>query len=500
MANTIYYPNGNTSSTGGSPASNNTSTSFLNLLTNMLQTGLTISNGDGSYCCPTCEEGTQKVYFLASIPKAIQILNNLGYKTGDTLNCCLNISSVTSTPAYQYFNSLFTYQCCPNNFSSCVNELTSKLGASCCNDLQQLGIVEYGTLELTEESPFCSILNNLLKVTPALTHSELCAIYKEILETGFIIKCDGCNMTIEKAPDFPPCFCYKVTVPEGPSTTYSVSVSCEGIPVTYSNLTLGEYYYCSSIDPVVSPGITFEKLSDCALVPCTTPPPPCTCYEFVIQAPQAEPIPVTLSCQGQITVEYLNQGIHRFCSDSYPIVSPEVTINVLTDCESEPCVSPPPPNCGCYTVYNPNEEVCSFEYVDCNTNTILFQNIEADHTSYVCALAGSVVGTCPGEGALIINQIANDCLTCTPPPPLPCVCYEIHLTDPNFEGTAPTCSFEYTDCEGNLASTSIFVTGYICSQTIPVAICRGITVSITQVLLGDCNNPLVGCPPVLPPI
>lgn len=494
MANTIYYPNGNTSSPSGTPASNNTSTSYLNLLTNMLQTGLSVSNGDGAYCCPECTEGETKVYFLAGIPKAVQILTDLGYKQGDTLNCCLNISSSISTPAYQYFNDQFTYQCCPNNFSSCVNELTSKLGAACCNELQQIGIVEYGTLELTEGSPFCSILTNLLKVSPALSPGEICDIYKEILNTGIIIKCDGCNMTIEKGPDFGACFCYKITVPEGLGP-YSATVNCQGIPVTHSNLTFGDYYYCSEIDPTVSSGVTFVKQADCALVPCTTPPPPCTCYEFVVQGLPAHPIPVQLSCNGVLTVENIGAGIHRFCSDSYPIVSGEVQINALGSCDSQPCVSPPPPQCACYTVNNSTLETCSYSYTDCNTNTVVLATIAAGHTDYFCAVVDSVGETCP-IGNLIISELLNDCQSCTPPLPAPCTCYFVELEDPQNPGLAPVCSFDFINCEGVADSTSIFVSGHICSQTIPVALCRGLTINISVISDGDCNNPLVGCPPL----
>lgn len=500
MANTVYYPNGNTSSVGGNPASNNTSTSFLNLLINMLQTGLTISNGDGSYCCPECLEGTQRVYFLASIPKAIQILNNLGYQSGDTLDCCLNISSSTSTPAYQYLNSLFKYDCCPNNFSTCVNDLTKKLGADCCNELQQVGIVEYGTLELTETSPFCSILTNLLKVTPPLTDSELCAIYKEILDTGIVIKCDGCTMTVEKGPDFPPCFCYKISVPEVLEVSASVKVTCQGIPVTHTGLTFGDYYYCSSSTPIVSSGVTYTELADCALVPCTTPPPPCTCYEFVIQAPQSTPIPVQLSCNGQLTTEYLTQGVFRFCSDSYPIVSPEVVVTAINDCDSEPCLSPPRPNCACYSVYNPSIDIsCSYEYTDCANNSIIFTTIAPGQTFYFCAALNSVIAnTCVSPLPLVITQIASDCTNCIAPTLPVCTCYSVNVSDPNNPGFPLTCSVDHTDCNGNPVTTLISTSGYICSQTVPVATCRGVVLTYTVISTGDCNNPLIGCPPIIP--
>lgn len=506
MGNTIYYPNGNTSSSSGGAASNNTSTSYLTLLTNMLQTGLSLSNGDGTYCCPDCTEGTNQVYFIASIPKAIQILNSLGYQQGDKLDCCLNISSSTSTSAYQYFNSLYTYDCCPNNFTACVNELTSKLGAACCNELQQLGIVEYGTLELTDTSPLCAILKNLLQVTPALTPEEICSVYKEILDQGIIITCDGCSSTIKKGPDFGTCYCYKITVPSTPGLIANVTVNCQGIPVTYNNLSAGDYYHCSELTPVVSNmAITFEQLSDCSLVPCTSPPPPCICYEFVVQAPQPAPIPVSLSCNGQLTTEYLNQGIYRFCSDSYPVVSPEVVINVLNDCESEPCVTPPLPDCACYSVNNPNVSgSCSYEYIDCNTNLVQFTTIAAGQTFYFCAAVNSVVGLlCALPLPLVITQESNTCTTCVaPPPPAPaCICYYVELSDPNNEGLLAICSVGHTDCEGNPINTIITLNGYICSQTIPVVECRGISMTLTQILLGDCLNPAVGCPPtVLPPV
>lgn len=496
MGNTIYYPNGNTSSTSGTPVSNNTSTSYVNLLINMLQTGLSISNGDGAYCCPECTEGETKIYFLASIPKAIQILNGLGYQQGDSLNCCLNISSSTSTPAFQYLNSLFKYQCCPNNFNECVNELTSKLGAACCNELQQIGIVEYGTLELTTTSPFCTILTNLLKVAPALSPKEICDVYKEILNTGIIFKCDGCNITIEKGPDFGTCYCYKVTVPIG--ITGSVTSTCQGIPVIHSNLTTGDYYYCSELMPSASnPSITFEQLADCALVPCTSPPPPCICYEFTVLAPQPADIPVQLSCNGELTIELINQGVYRFCSDSYPIVSPEVQVTTLNDCESGPCISPPPPACGCYIVYNPTAETCSVEYTDCNANLNVLTTLAAGNTIYVCAIVNTVVGNCPTGSLVITQQPNNGCDLCVPPPPAPCVCYYIELSDPNNQGLAPTCIIDHTDCTGNPVSTSVFNTGYICSQTIPINTCKGINMNITVITLGDCNNSAVGCPPMI---
>lgn len=496
MGNTIYYPNGNTSSSSGTPASNNTSTSYVNLLINMLETGLSLSNGDGSYCCPTCLEGQTKIYFLASIPKAIQILNGLGYQQGDSLNCCLNISSSTTTPAFQYLNSLFKYQCCPNNFSECVNELTSKLGAACCNELQQIGIVEYGTLELTEGSPFCTILTNLLKVAPALTPEEICQIYKEILDMGIIFKCDGCNITIEKGPDFGACYCYKFTVPETVGNTSSITTNCQGIPVTYSNLALGDYYYCSELEPIVSAGVTSIKQSDCALVPCTSPPPPCICYELVVTAPQLTPIPVQLSCQGVLTVESINKGTYRFCSDSYPIVSPEVQVTALNDCATGPCVSPPPPACVCYSVYNPNSNVCSFEFTECTSNFVTLTTINPSETVYVCAIVNTIAPNCP-MGQLVITVLPNDCATCIAPPPPVCNCYKVDVVDPNNPGSPASCGFTYTDCSGNPVSTLITTTGYLCSQTLPVGSCRGINVTIIPIQNGDCNNPAVGCPPII---
>jgi len=494
---TIYYPNGNTSSTSGTPASNNNSTTYLNLLTNMLQTGLSISNGDGSYCCPECLEGTQKVYFLASLPKAMIILDTLGYQFGDKLNCCLNISSVTSSSSYANFTERYTYDCCTNNFSSCVNELTSKLGASCCNELQQIGIVEYGTLELTESSPFCSVLSNLLKVTPALSDEELCSIYKEILTEGIIIKCDGCNVTIEKGPPFPICYCYKITVPEFVGTK-SVTVTCNGVTTPHTNLAIGDYYYCSESEPVVSnPAITYEQLADCSTVTCTNPPPPCICYEFVVTAPNLPPIPLQVTCQGQTTTYNLTQGVYRYCSDTYPVVSPEVIVNILQDCEAEPCVAPPPPDCSCYRIENSGGVACAFEYKDCLTNATTFENIQPDQVIYLCASTESTF-TSVCTPALLVTEQATDCSSCILPAPIPCVCYQVAVEYPDPELLA-SCLFNYTDCTGTPASVVITGSGYICSQTVPAPdACKGVIVTINQIIAGDCSNPAIGCPPIIP--
>jgi hypothetical protein len=463
----------------------------------MLQTGLSISNGDGSYCCPECLEGTQKVYFLASLPKAMIILDTLGYQFGDKLNCCLNISSVTSSSSYINFTERYTYDCCTNNFSSCVNELTSKLGASCCNELQQIGIVEYGTLELTESSPFCSVLSNLLKVTPALSDEELCSIYKEILTEGIIIKCDGCNVTIEKGPHFPICYCYKITVPEFVGTK-SVTVTCNGVTTPHTNLAIGDYYYCSESEPVVSnPAITYEQLADCSTVTCTNPPPPCICYEFVVTAPNLPPIPLQVTCQGQTTTYNLTQGVYRYCSDTYPVVSPEVIVNILQDCEAEPCIRPTPPDCSCYRIENSGGVACAFEYKDCLTNATTFGNIQPDQVIYLCASTESTF-TSDCTPALVITEQATDCSTCIAPAPIPCVCYQVAVEYPDPELLA-SCLFNYTDCTGTPASVVITGSGYICSQTVPVPDkCRGLIVTINQILTGDCTDPAIGCPPIIP--
>lgn len=494
---TIYYPNGNTSSTSGTPASNNNSTTYLNLLTNMLQTGLSISNGDGSYCCPECLEGTERVYFLASLPKAMIILDTLGYQYGDKLNCCVNISSVTSSTAYTNFSERYTYDCCTNNFSSCVNELTSKLGAACCNELQQIGIVEYGTLELTESSPFCAVLANLLKVTPALTDEELCNIYKEILTEGIIIKCDGCNVTIEKGPPFPICYCYKITVPEFVGTK-SVTVTCNGVTTPHTNLAIGDHYYCSESEPVVSnPAITYLQLADCSTVLCTNPPAPCTCYEFVIRAPNLAPIPLQVTCQGETANYSLTQGVHRYCSDTYPVVSPEVIVNILDDCDSEPCVAPPPLNCACYRIENAGVTTCSFEYKDCLTNATTFENIQVDQTIYLCA---STESTFESEclSGLLVTQQSPDCSACLLPAPIPCVCYQVTVAYPTG-GYLAICDFDSTNCVGAPVVTQIAGSGYICSQTVPVpGQCKGVIVTINQILTGDCTDPAIGCPPIIP--
>lgn len=505
MGNTIYYPSGNTSSSSGTPASNNNSTSYINLLTNMLQTGMSLSNGDGSYCCPTCiEKDGSKVYFIAGIPRAIQILTDLGYQLGDTLPCCTNISSVTSTAAYSYFNSLYTYECCPNNFTACVNELTSKLGAACCNELQQIGIVEYGTLDLTESSPFCFILTNLLKVTPTLTSEEICAIYKEILDIGIVIKCDGCTTTIEKGPDYGACFCYKITVPETAEFPVTIITSCQDIITDYKIQEIGDYYYCSSVDPlIVDPDVTFIKQSDCSLAPCVNPALPCICYEFAVDGVQIVPIPIEVTCQGQATTHYLTQGVYRFCSDTYPGGSPGITVTALNDCAQEPCVSPPPPSCKCYRVQNPNLDIaCEYSYEDCNTNNITIVNILAGEIQFFCAKPNTVVPSGCSPLTLIISEYAPDCSNCVPPipptPPIPCNCYQITMDYPGNPGILPTCTFDYTDCDGNAAQSIIVGTGYICSQVVPTGACKGANVAIQVIPAGDCTNPAIGCPPIIP--
>jgi hypothetical protein len=239
------------------------------------------------------------------------------------------------------------------------------------------------------------------------------------------------------------------------------------------------------------------QLADCSTVTCTNPPPPCTCYEFVITAPNLAPIPLQVTCQGQTTNYLLNQGVYRYCSDTYPVVSPEVIVNILDDCDSEPCVSPPPLNCACYRIENGGTAPCEFTYKDCLTNTTIFENIQVEQVLYLCAPTPSTfVSACLSD--LLITQQSADCSACISPAPIACICYQVTVAY-DTPGFVASCDFNSINCAGVAVVTSISGSGYICSQTVPVPDkCRGLIVTINQILTGDCTDAAIGCPPIIP--
>lgn len=183
-------PNGNTST-------------FLDELLATLQTGLSASNVNSTYCCPTCIEANgssadEGIYFLADIPMSIIILNNMGYSDGDTLSCCMNtVTQVNSANALTFLAKNYVYESCTNNFLDCYNELSLRLGKDCCNSIEANGLIEYNTLTGTNTgSQICIVLQYLLSVNPGLSDTELCTAFSDLLALGIMITCKNGKVTI----------------------------------------------------------------------------------------------------------------------------------------------------------------------------------------------------------------------------------------------------------------------------------------------------------------
>ena len=208
----------------------------------------------------------------------------------------------------------------------------------------------------------------------------------------------------------------------------------------------------------------------------TPPTPECTCYSVTTLE---QPVTITyIDCCCNIqTVILDNVTTYPICAATQPVSI--TTPDSITVVNNGPCTDSSvcqPPVCYCWKVTNNNADLTGTATFDnCPTveDSSITVLIPAGHSAYSCGFAPPIV-----TSGLSVETIGACGEYCGPEPPI-CACYEVTVP----EGTG--CTIEYTDCEGTPTS-QVYPGGthYICSQTIPSSLCRGIILAITT---GDCN-------------
>ena len=201
------------------------------------------------------------------------------------------------------------------------------------------------------------------------------------------------------------------------------------------------------------------------------------CFCFTVDVLEQ---PVTISyidCCCQIRTEILDSiQTYPICAATTPVALNPAAITVTNTgaCDSSSVCNPP--ICYCWRVTNTEPETpgeasfdnCSTSYINVPT-VVTITSVPV----YACSYTAPQVSL-----KLLVENMGPCGEYCGPQPPV-CVCYEVNV--PFGEG----CTIEYTDCVG-IPQSQVYPGGthYICSQTLPFSLCRGITIAATP---GDCN-------------
>jgi hypothetical protein len=99
--------------------------SYIDIISNSLRTGLVISNSTNEVCCPSCND--ENYYALGPVELLVYLYESLGFPT-----CCNSISGDTSI-ILNYEESMMLLfgeipPNCDNDFSVCLNTLSSIVG------------------------------------------------------------------------------------------------------------------------------------------------------------------------------------------------------------------------------------------------------------------------------------------------------------------------------------------------------------------------------------
>jgi hypothetical protein len=275
------------------------------------------------------------------------------------------------------------------------------------------------------------------------------------------------------------CNCWGVT-PTGKSGTFVTFTydTCDGIPVTVSNVTL-PVEMCSPASPnviitngtyIINSGGTCN--TDCGITGIAI----CTCYTIEVTSNDAfianvEIETYTTTCLGvdpgpfPITTNITSSDpILYICSERAPIISlassnAEVLITMIDelDCATGNCVAPTPSLSECYQVngpVNPFAPPYHISYVDSNGYDRSFSTVGGSY--YLCSQVIPFTLDGPPLG-ILIQPI--DCELCGPPP-LSCVCYVINTEGPTI--------IDYTNCDNIETSLPVENGSFsLCSLTVP---------------------------------
>lgn len=155
---------------------------LANIVNNLLQTGLVISN-DGSICCESCcSELIGVPYVISSANKLLELSELKNFE------CCINKYMGTETAeTLKQLNSFYlTLPACSSDFLPCVQSILSKVTDT--TNIINLGILETGNIQ--NVSYVCTLDAILSSITPALTSTDYQAVFESILNNGFVVACD----------------------------------------------------------------------------------------------------------------------------------------------------------------------------------------------------------------------------------------------------------------------------------------------------------------------
>lgn len=148
------------------------------IVEDLLQTGLVISN-DGSICCESCcSELNNAPYILSKGEKFLQLSEST------TLNCCLN-KYVGGSIVGNLGSTYLSLPSCSSDFLPCVQSILSKVTDA--TNIINMGILETGNVQ--NASYVCTLDAILSNVTPALTSDDYQAVFEAILNEGFVVSC-----------------------------------------------------------------------------------------------------------------------------------------------------------------------------------------------------------------------------------------------------------------------------------------------------------------------
>ena len=157
---------------------NETPSLLGDIVEDLLQIGLVISN-DGSICCESCcSELNNAPYILAKGEEFLRL------SEATVLNCCLN-KYVGSETAGNLGSTYLSLPSCSSDFLPCVQSILSKVTNS--TSIINIGILETGNVQ--NASYVCTLDAILSNVTPALTAADYQAVFEAILNNGFVVSC-----------------------------------------------------------------------------------------------------------------------------------------------------------------------------------------------------------------------------------------------------------------------------------------------------------------------
>lgn len=276
-------------------------------------------------------------------------------------------------------------------------------------------------------------------------------------------------------PPPPPatCYCYTVTVPSGrlPEPP-QVTVTCNGVTNTYTNLTIGDYAYCSDVDPIVSAGLSFTKGADCLSVNCTTPIQ-CFCYTVMNNATFGGLEYDYINCFGELIFGTLDSGGTAYvCAqrDSVEITSGFGEITPGGTCTSDNDCQP----CLCRIIENLTDTEGTVTYKACD-GTQTSDRIPALTGLYICAQGR--LGLTAGLRAITLNEICTTA-ACEE------VCSCIAITN---ESTGASADIAYLDCNNDVQQITLGpgLSTNICGKGNSIS--QGpISVPITTVTISGC--------------